>query len=238
MGRQPDPARPANRRLRFLTASWLPCFLVVGGAALCFPAARLAVADASAGISGAAHRPTGAPPGQERARGQGASEREGSGSEGAPPTLDDARLDALTARVADQLRCPVCRNQSVLESSSELARRMQALIRERLAAGASPEEVKAYFVARYGEWILLQPTARGLNWAVYLLPAVVVLGGGILLRSRFRAWQATRRAVAPTGTAPVPSPEPQEPAASEADRAIGNLSERDEAWLDEAIRSG
>lgn len=139
------------------------------------------------------------------------------GPEPAAQAPADPELDALAARVADQLRCPICRNQSVLESSSELARRMQSVIRERLAAGDSPEEVEAYFVARYGEWILLEPPARGINLLVYLLPAALVLAGGLFLGSRLRAWRA-RRQETPDG-------------------GESGLSEGDEAWLNEAIRS-
>lgn len=90
-------------------------------------------------------------------------------------------LDELTARVASRLRCPVCRNQSVLESSATLAREMQSEIRRRLADGETPEEVEEYFVSRYGEWILLKPRPRGLNLLVYLLPAVALVAGGLLV---------------------------------------------------------
>lgn len=118
--------------------------------------------------------------------------------------LSPAELDALTAEVASRLRCPVCRNQSVLESSAELSREMQDVIRERLAAGESPEEVKAYFVARYGEWILLKPEARGINLLVYLLPALFLVAGAFLLRNRLGQWR--RRAAAGDGPATSRSP--------------------------------
>lgn len=98
------------------------------------------------------------------------------------------RLDELTARVASQLRCPVCRNESVLESSSTLAREMQAEIKRRLALGDSPEEIRAYFVSRYGEWVLLKPKAEGLNLVVYLFPVVAVLGGGFLVWRLLSRW--------------------------------------------------
>ena len=112
-----------------------------------------------------------------------------------------AELDALSVQLAAQLRCPVCRNQSVAESSSEIARQMLSVIRERLAEGESPEEVKAYFVARYGAWILLKPTARGINWAVWLLPPVLLLAGALLLWNRVRKW---KRGVTAASTSPMP----------------------------------
>lgn len=108
-------------------------------------------------------------------------------------------LDDLTARVASRLRCPVCRSQSVLESSATLAEQMQREIRRRLAAGQPPEEVEAYFVSRYGEWILLQPEPRGLNLLVYLLPAAAILAGGLLIWNRLRAWTGADRSEATSG---------------------------------------
>lgn len=129
---------------------------------------------------------------------------------------DEAALDALTAEVAAELRCPVCRNQAVIESSAELSREMQATIRTKLAAGESPEEVKAYFVSRYGEWILLKPSARGVNMAVYALPALVLLLGGVFLLARLRGW-------ARTGSV-------------ERDTPLEGVSEEDQRWLEDAIR--
>jgi cytochrome c-type biogenesis protein CcmH/NrfF len=72
-----------------------------------------------------------------------------------PPT--EAEVDA----VARHLRCVVCQNLSVADSPSEMARQMRDLVRERLAAGETPEQVKAYFVGRYGEWVLLSPPLGG-----------------------------------------------------------------------------
>lgn len=136
-------------------------------------------------------------------------------------------LDDLTARVADQLRCPVCRNQSVLESSSALAREMQAEIRRRLARGETPEEVKAYFVSRYGEWILLQPPARGINLLVYLLPAAALLVGVYVVVRLVRRW---------TDEASTPGPDGE--AGREAPRDGERLSEEEERRLHEVLEGG
>ena len=130
---------------------------------------------------------------------------------------EEEALDAQAAEVASRLRCPVCRNQSVVESNAELSREMQAVVRDRLAAGETPEEVEAYFVSRYGEWILLQPQARGINLLVYLLPLLALIAGFFLARNRLRKWAAA----APGGTASdVPT----------------DLAEEDEQWLREALR--
>ena len=62
---------------------------------------------------------------------------------------EEEALDALAAEVASGLRCPVCRNQSIVESNADLSREMHAVVRDRLAAGETPAEIEAYFVSRY-----------------------------------------------------------------------------------------
>lgn len=106
------------------------------------------------------------------------------------PVVAETHLDSLTRSVAQQLRCPVCQGLSLQDSPSELAQEMRSVIREQLASGKSPDEVKRYFVGRYGEFILLEPEARGFNLAVYILPVVVVLGGGLLIFVSARRWLA------------------------------------------------
>src|SRR5262249_14617606 len=72
--------------------------------------------------------------------------------------------------VAAQLRCVVCQNLSVADSPSEMAAQMRAIVREHLEAGETPEQVREYFVARYGEWILLAPRRSGFNLLVWGFP--------------------------------------------------------------------
>ncbi len=86
-------------------------------------------------------------------------------------------LDARAHAIASQLRCPVCQNESVADSPSELAAQMRMLIREKLAAGETDEQTVGYFVSKYGEWILLEPPRRGLLWIVWLAPALALLSG-------------------------------------------------------------
>jgi cytochrome c-type biogenesis protein CcmH len=93
----------------------------------------------------------------------------------------DAQLDSLTRSVASQLRCPVCQGESILDSPASLAQEMRTLVRTQLAAGKTPDEVKAYFVSKYGEWILLAPPASGFTLLVYALPiGALLLGAGIV----------------------------------------------------------
>jgi cytochrome c-type biogenesis protein CcmH len=109
----------------------------------------------------------------------------------APPVARDSALEARTSAVAAQLRCPVCQGLSIQDSPSDLAQSMRSLVRDQLAEGKSPEEVKAYFVSKYGEWILLAPKARGFNVLAYALPVMVVLGGGLLIVFAVRKWTNT-----------------------------------------------
>lgn len=109
----------------------------------------------------------------------------------APGSPQDSILDAETKQVASQLRCPVCQGLSLQDSPSDLARQMRALVHDQLAAGRTPEQVKQYFISKYGEWILLQPEAHGFNLVAYILPAFVLLAGVVLVGTLARRWTRT-----------------------------------------------
>ena len=94
------------------------------------------------------------------------------GAGGRVPTVEQ-RAHAIAA----ELRCPVCLNLSVADSPSRLAEEMRAEILDQLRAGRSDGQVRDYFVARYGSWVLLEPPGRGLNLVPLLFPAVAVLIG-------------------------------------------------------------
>jgi cytochrome c-type biogenesis protein CcmH len=102
----------------------------------------------------------------------------------------DPALEAKVRDVASQLRCPVCQGLSLQDSPSELSQEMKDVVRDQLQAGKSPEEVKRYFIAKYGEWILLQPKATGFNVAVYVLPILALLGGVAVIVFAVRKWTA------------------------------------------------
>lgn len=102
----------------------------------------------------------------------------------------DSALEARTTAIAATLRCPVCQGESIQDSPSELAREMRALVRDQLREGSTPHEVRAYFVERYGEWILLEPTMKGLNVLLYVFPVALVIGGLALVAALVRKWTA------------------------------------------------
>jgi cytochrome c-type biogenesis protein CcmH len=105
-------------------------------------------------------------------------------------TTANRTLEERTRAVASELRCPVCQGNSIQDSPSELAQEMKSVVRDQLAAGRTPEQVRQYFIDKYGEWILLEPTPSGFNLVVYLLPIVGVLGGGLLIWRAVRKWTA------------------------------------------------
>lgn len=124
------------------------------------------------------------------------------------PAVDSGRtanpeLEALTRQVASELRCPVCQGLSINDSPAELAVQMKDLIRDQLASGKSPQDVKDYFIGRYGEWVLLAPEPKGVNLAVYVLPVLALVGGGALLALAVRRWlpRGDRPAFAANGAA-------------------------------------
>jgi cytochrome c-type biogenesis protein CcmH len=106
-------------------------------------------------------------------------------------SASDSALEARTSAIAATLRCPVCQGESIQDSPASLAREMRAVVKDRLRAGQTPEQIKAYFVARYGEWILLEPTTKGLNLALYILPVVLVIGGLALVAVLVRRWTSS-----------------------------------------------
>jgi len=109
--------------------------------------------------------------------------------------------------VASQLRCVVCQNLSVADSPSEMAAQMRAIVRERLEAGETPEQVREYFVARYGEWILLAPRRTGFNLIVWGFPVAAIAVGFGVVALLLRRWTRRRRA--------APAPPPVDAAMSE-----------------------
>ncbi|TNC50814.1 cytochrome c-type biogenesis protein CcmH [Rubellimicrobium rubrum] len=91
--------------------------------------------------------------------------------------LADPALEARARDISDGLRCPVCRNESIDESHAEVARDIRLMVRERLVAGDSDDAIRAAVVARYGEYVLLRPTADGANLVLWLAGPAMLLGG-------------------------------------------------------------
>ncbi len=95
--------------------------------------------------------------------------------------LSDPALETRARAISAQLRCMVCQNQSIDDSDAELARDLRVLVRERLLAGDTDQQVIDFVVARYGEFVLLKPRLSARNALLWATPIVLLLAGGIVL---------------------------------------------------------
>jgi len=102
------------------------------------------------------------------------------------------QIDDETRRIGKQLQCPVCSGAAVSDSPSELAGQMRNVIRARLQAGESEEQIVAYFVERYGDGVLLEPPRRGIGLLVWIAPLGALAAGGLLLWRVLRSWLRPR----------------------------------------------
>ncbi|MFQ5776002.1 MAG: cytochrome c-type biogenesis protein [Kiloniellaceae bacterium] len=92
--------------------------------------------------------------------------------------LDDPVLEARARALSKELRCLVCQNESIDSSNASLARDLRILVRERMVAGDSDDEVKAFLVARYGDFVLLDPPVKPTTYLLWFGPGLIVLLGG------------------------------------------------------------
>lgn len=101
--------------------------------------------------------------------------------------LPDPKLEARARAISQELRCVVCQNQSIDDSEAPLAHDLRILLRERIAAGDTDDQAKAYLVQRYGSFVLLRPPFRPETWALWLGPLGVLAVGGIGVVAYFRS---------------------------------------------------
>jgi len=115
-----------------------------------------------------------------------------------------------TREIASELRCVVCQNLSIADSPSEMAQQMRAVVREQLEAGKSPQQIKDFFVSKYGEWVLLKPKTSGVSLLLWVLPYVALVIGVIAALWIIRRWVSKKKsaqaaASAATSHSPVDS---------------------------------
>jgi cytochrome c-type biogenesis protein CcmH len=110
--------------------------------------------------------------------------------------LADPALEARARAISQELRCMVCQNESIDESNAPLAHDLRLLVRKRLVAGDTDQQVLNYIVARYGVFVLLDPPFEPLTWLLWLGPPILVVGAGVVLLIRAR------------GRRPEPTPAP------------------------------
>ena len=93
--------------------------------------------------------------------------------------------------LARQLYCPVCENIPLDVCPTQACAQWRDLIRQKLAAGWSEQQIKDYFVAQYGDRVLAEPPRQGFNWIVYIVPMAIFVGGGFLFYRGFKRWRTS-----------------------------------------------
>ncbi|HLM48860.1 MAG TPA: cytochrome c-type biogenesis protein [Myxococcaceae bacterium] len=131
-------------------------------------------------------------------------------------------LEARVQKLGKELRCAVCQGLSVADSPSSMARAQLDKVRELVAEGKTDQEVRDYFIARYGEWVLLQPKAEGFNLLVWLGPVALLLGGGFIIARQVKPASALAPAPAsPPAATPAPeAPAPEAPATAASNDSV------------------
>ena len=86
----------------------------------------------------------------------------------------------------ETLRCLVCQGQSIADSDAEMAGDMRALVRRRIEAGESPEDIRRWLISRYGNWVSYAPPVEPVTWPLWAAPILLVGAGLWLARGRFR----------------------------------------------------
>ena len=100
--------------------------------------------------------------------------------------LEDPAQEARAKALMETLRCLVCQGQSIADSDAEMAGDMRALVRERIAEGQEPEQIRAWLVERYGQWVSYKPNVEPLTWPLWAAPLLLLAAGAWLARGRFR----------------------------------------------------
>lgn len=111
--------------------------------------------------------------------------------------LSNPALEKRARIISAELRCMVCQNESIDDSNADLAKDLRLLVRERLVAGDTDEQVLAFLVARYGEFVLLKPRLQTSTLLLWGFPLAVLLAGGVAIVVAIRRRRTTTREPAP-----------------------------------------
>ncbi len=121
------------------------------------------------------------------------------GQDTAPPELTP-EIEAAATQLDKQIMCPVCPSETLNQSQATLAKQMRLIVRERLAAGQTPQEITAYFVSVYGPSVLAEPPASGVGLAVWIVPPAGLAVGIAVLALALRSMRRPRALGTPGAT--------------------------------------
>jgi len=100
--------------------------------------------------------------------------------------LADPVKEAAARALMDELRCLKCQSQSIADSGAPMAGDMRSQVRERIAAGETPKQVRAWLIERYGNWVSYDPPMTAVTWPLWIAPILLLITGLFLARGRFR----------------------------------------------------
>jgi cytochrome c-type biogenesis protein CcmH/NrfF len=100
--------------------------------------------------------------------------------------LDDPAKEEAARELMVALRCLQCQGQSIADSDAPIAGSMRSLVRERIAAGETPDQIRDWLVERYGDYVSYEPRITSMTWPLFALPLVLIALAVLLLRKRFR----------------------------------------------------
>ena len=100
--------------------------------------------------------------------------------------LPDAKQEAKAKALMVELRCLVCQGQSIADSDADMAGDMRALVRERIAKGEAPSDVRRWLIARYGDYVTYDPPLTPVTWPLWLAPILLLVAGLFVARVSFR----------------------------------------------------
>ena len=100
--------------------------------------------------------------------------------------LADPRQEAEAVKLMDTIRCVVCQGQPISGSNADLAGDMRRMIRERIAAGEKPEDVRAWLIGKYGDWVSFKPQVKPATLPLWIVPLLALIGGIWLVSRRLK----------------------------------------------------
>lgn len=100
--------------------------------------------------------------------------------------LPDPEQERQAMALMETIRCVVCQGQAITGSNADLAADMRGMIRERIAAGEKPEDIRAWLIQNYGEWVSFKPEMGGSSMPLWIMPLFALALGAFLARGRFK----------------------------------------------------
>jgi len=107
-------------------------------------------------------------------------------AEYADTQLPNPRQEEQAKALMETIRCVVCQGQAISDSDAEMAGDMRSMIRTRIRDGESPEQIRAWLIGRYGNWVTYDPPLEPITWPLWAAPVVLLAAGLLLARNRFR----------------------------------------------------